>query len=433
MQMEHTIEIKKIITGGLGLGYLPDGMVAMVPFCLPGETVLCREKKRYSGHIELKSVTIITPSQTRIKPPCPLYGNCGGCDLQHAAYPAQLDIKFNILKESLQRAGLGLDDGIVRTALPSPSQFGYRNQLRMHLSPDGSLGFHRQSSNTVIPVDACPVAGAPINQALKRLHESALLPSLAHHCAVLEILQSPADERITIVLHLRDGKNLANTLIKRLEQLNGSHTFLIKSGRLLQQPAPGHNQSDLSQELQCGRHTCLLSWDAGCFFQANSGQNRQLVSLVCSLAGDVHDRQLLDLYCGMGNFSIPLALNGARITGIEHNQASVFRAIRNAAAAGLSCTFTAAKVENILGKFNKTGKKFDTILVDPPRQGIGRAGNLLPRLSAEQIIYISCDPATLARDLVGISANGYHVSTIIPVDMFPQTHHIESVALLEKN
>ncbi|MCI5147359.1 MAG: class I SAM-dependent RNA methyltransferase, partial [Candidatus Electrothrix sp. AR3] len=182
---------------------------------------------------------------------------------------------------------------------------------------------------------------------------------------------------------------------------------------------------DLQQEY-------TLSWSGGCFSQVNPDQNEQLVQLVCTLAGNLQGKTVLDLYCGMGNFSIPLGLAGATVTGIEGNRESIKQARKNAEAAEVSAHFFAADVHESLHTLVEDRQKVDLILLDPPRAGIGKNAALLPELHPEKIIYISCDPATLSRDLHILCNKGYGLIRLIPLDMFPQTSHIESVALLKK-
>ncbi|MCI5124961.1 MAG: class I SAM-dependent RNA methyltransferase, partial [Candidatus Electrothrix sp. AR5] len=180
-----------------------------------------------------------------------------------------------------------------------------------------------------------------------------------------------------------------------------------------------------------------LSWSGGCFFQVNPGQNEQLIRLVCDLAGalsgNLSGKAVLDLYCGMGNFSIPLGLCGGTVTGIEGNRESIHWAKENARQARISARFLVADVRAALKQLVEQGKKVDCILLDPPRSGVGKDIILLSRLEPEKIIYVSCDPATLARDLNLLCTHGYNITRVIPVDMFPQTSHIESVVLLERS
>lgn len=180
------------------------------------------------------------------------------------------------------------------------------------------------------------------------------------------------------------------------------------------------------------KEDCILSWSGGCFSQVNPGQNEQLIRLICEAAGDLHGKTILDLYCGMGNFSVPLGRCGGTVTGIEGNQESIHWAEKNARQAEIKARFFVADVRSALEQLVEQGEQADLILLDPPRSGVGKNITLLPQLEPEKIIYVSCDPATLARDLNLLCPAGYQISRVIPVDMFPQTSHIETVVLLER-
>lgn len=431
--MEHTLTIHKLIPGGKGLGVLADGMVAMVDGVLPGETVVLRETKTHRGHLEGRLVRVVEPSPDRIIPPCPLYGRCGGCDLQHARYDAQLRIKRDIVQESLSRAGCALPDDQPLPAVASPRQFGYRHRIRLHLDETGNLGFHQATSNQVVPVQRCLLATEPINQVLAALVAGSHADHLKKVFGELELLHSPADDRVLMVLHPRPGvsdKFCAEQCAPLQELAEVSVRAGIKAGR-------GHEvfSTPLCQEFHTGGDTYQLSWSPACFFQVNTLQNQQLVNLaMTALTAHRFPATYLDLFCGMGNFSLPLGLRGTRVLGIEHNRHSIHWAQMNTDANHqTNLHFLAQDVESALKKCIRNHEQFEAILCDPPRQGLGRAAALLPRLNPRLIVAISCDPATQARDLKTLTTQGYHLVQITPVDMFPQTHHIESLALLERN
>ncbi len=437
VQMEHTLTIKKVIAGGKGLGTLPDGMVAMVSGVLPGETVVVRETKAHRGHKDVELVRIIEAAPERIAPPCPYYGTCGGCDLQHAAYPAQLVIKQQILRETLERAHLELPVNQVSPTLPSPEAFGYRHRVRLHLDPAGQLGFHQNASNQVVPIRHCLLATDAINRVMAGLFASNWPQRLKDRIEALELIHSPASGQVILVLQPRATAPAA--IDAALMEELGTLADQVE----LQQKKPGRDNTianataDLSQQFTFQGHAYRLDWDHRCFFQVNAQQNVRLIQLaldLCNGESEAAPFSALDLFCGMGNFSIPLGLMGAEVTGIEHNRRSLHWAGRNRLEAGLSTArFIAGNVEQQLQTLVARNHRFDRILMDPPRQGLGKASSLLARLGPQQIISISCDPATLARDLRLIVASGYRLAHITPVDMFPQTHHIESVALLERN
>jgi 23S rRNA (uracil1939-C5)-methyltransferase len=255
---------------------------------------------------------------------------------------------------------------------------------------------------------------------------------LAAEIAAIELIHSPADATVTAVLAPRSNQRprQAAGLIEALRPLAAAVLLGSSGKRPDAAPAPAPLRQDFAPR-GLNYHLC---WDHRCFFQVNSGQNAQLIETVLGLLPMTPaPATALDLYCGMGNFSIPLAMTGLHVTGVEQNRASIHWAQTNSRAAGSTNTrFLAGDVERQLRALTAAEARFDLILLDPPRQGMGRAAALPPLLQPAQILSISCDPATLARDLALIVPLGYRLVRLIPVDMFPQTHHIESIALLEK-
>lgn len=433
--MEHVLSIKKVIAGGLGLGHLAEGMVVMVEGVLPGETVAVQETKACRGHQEARLLRVLQEAPERIAPPCPHYGICGGCDLQHAAYPLQLQIKQAILAEALERAHVAQPPGQPAAAIPSPRPFGYRYRLRLHLDRNGKLGFHQRSSNLVVPIRRCLLAHEQLNQVIAGLVDGNWPQRLQPHVQALELLLCPASGRSMVVLEPRDAHRSVAPRTPLDLPASLADQVLI-AGKKSRRPTGGPSTALLlAQQFTGLEGTYRLAWDHRCFFQINAAQNALLVQLALALlAPRTTPWTALDLYCGMGTFSIPLGLAGATITGVEHNEHSIHWAKRNSRDAGLQGTrFIVADVGHYLETLVARRETFTCILLDPPRQGLGKAAALLPHLEPEQILYVSCDPATLARDLGLITKSGYQVQQSIPVDMFPQTHHIESVTLLERN
>lgn len=432
--MEQTLTIKKVIAGGKGLGLLANGMVVMVGGVLPSETVTVREAKTHRGFQEASLVRIEQAAAERVDPPCPYYGRCGGCNLQHASSSAQLLLKQQILRESLERAHLPLPPDEPGPTLASPLPFAYRSRLRLHLDRDGSLGFHEHASNRVVPIERCLLAVDPINRVLGRLNESDWPRRLAGRIAAMELIHSPADDRVALVLQPSHSQRRPLPL-DLIEAMRPLADLVLPTSSISGQALNIGVPDIFSQEFTLHGLGYRLTWDHRCFFQVNNQQNNQLVALALDLLSpQPRPMATLDLFCGMGNFSIPLALSGATVTGVEHNRSSIHWAQANSRANGLTTTrFVAADVEHQIKTLIASKAHFDCVLLDPPRQGLGKAAALLPQLQPELILSISCDPATLARDLALIGQGGYRLRRLIPVDMFPQTHHIESVALLERN
>ena len=431
------VRIEKIITGGLGLARRADGMVVLTRFVLPGETVAVRETAQHRGYVEADLVQVLMPSAERITPVCPHFTVCGGCDFQHIDAGAQFRHKKEICAEALLRAGLHVGAEVLEPVLPSPRSFNYRHRIRLKLTAAGELGFFQHRSNLIVAIDQCPVATDRLNTALRQLQASALPREAAAVVREIVLLHSPADDRIHALLLPEPGTTVnAKAIVACAGELPAIQALWCKTKSGLEllagnDPAPLLRQ-DFPPEI-CGR-PFTLRWPPGSFSQVNAEQNQRLIRLVLQLAGRVAGQHVLDLFCGMGNFAVPLALAGARVMGVERSRDSVAGARNNATVADCQdIEFIAADVAKALNTPVLTRNRFDQIVLDPPRQGLGRDSLLLAELGAPRIIYISCDPATLMRDLALLTARGYRLARITPVDMFPQTHHIETVALLEKN
>lgn len=432
-----TVHIDRLVHGGWGLSRLPSGKVALVAGALPGETVRIRILREAGGHVEAKIETLLQPAPERIHPPCPHYAHCGGCNLQHAEYAAQLGMKTGIVADSLRRGGLHEAAELLTPALPSPQPLGYRHRLRLHLQKTGHPGFHRRRSNSVVPVRHCLLATEGINAALARLVQETDTELLGRCGHALTLAQCPASGRLALVLHTDAPlpRSLAQALAAMLGTLadvvcteQGQHLHILHPHP--GQDTEGHDQA-LHQHFDLGDLAYTLSWSPACFFQVNCRQNAQLVALAVEAAGPAH--MVLDLCCGAGNFAIPLALRGAVVLGVESSAEAVRWARFNGERAGVrEIRFTRAEAAQELTRLLRRGTCFDTVVLDPPRQGLGQAARLVPELFPDRIVSISCDPATHARDLRPMLAAGYRPVGIRPLDMFPQTHHIETLALLER-
>ena len=440
----HTVVIEKLVPGGLGLGRLPGGMVILAGHVLPGEKVVVREMTRKKDFISARLLEILTPSPDRVIPPCSLYGRCGGCDLQHATYNAQILLKKEILKESLQRAAGNIfsDTEIpIHPALASPEKFGYRQRIRLQVNEEGHYGFFRTGSHVVEAVSKCLLADDALNTVLGQLNSSHSFTGLVKQCNAFELLFNPGSNKTVMLLHFkrkprpRDSSLAADIarditgLSSILMQVEGYGLYDPLGQSLVSKP-PHLSQTLSIEELQTD---LILTWEAGGFCQVNLAQNKKLIDLVIGMIKAGPHKRVLDLYCGYGNFSLPVAQVAGKVVGIDSQNAAIRSAKLNAVLNGAhNCYFEKNQVEAGVKELLNTGETFDTIILDPPRQGAAATVSMLPGLKAERVIYISCNPATLARDLALLSPRGYTLSRLIPVDMFPHTHHMESVALLTR-
>ncbi len=440
----HSVLIEKLVPGGFGLGRLQEGIVILTRYVLPGEKVLVREVSRKKDFITATLKEILTPSPDRIDPPCPIYGRCGGCDLQHANPETQIRLKKAILTESLQRtAGNIFADPArsIQSPLAADQQFGYRQRIRLQVDENGRFGFFRPESHILEPAKQCPLALEELNTVLKQLHSNDSFGELIKHCRAFELLFNPESSDTIMLLHFnRKPRANDNKLAGKLaNETNGLSAILMQvEGYGLYDPETQIFTSSpplLSQTLALDilQQELVLSWEAGGFCQVNLEQNKKLIQLVLEMVANGSHNRVLDLYCGFGNFSLPVAGLAGEIMGFDSQNRAIRSAKRNAERNGISnCYFEKNKVNIAVSSLLAEDRTFDAIILDPPRQGASDIASLLPGLNAEQIIYISCNPATLARDLALLIPAGYELYSLVPVDMFPQTHHLESVALLKR-
>jgi 23S rRNA (uracil1939-C5)-methyltransferase len=274
------------------------------------------------------------------------------------------------------------------------------------------------------------------------MYASHSFTELVTHCNAFELLFNPEVNNTFLLLHFLRKPRPADCLSARdlADKTNGNcailmqvagyglydpltQTFLSRSPILSYTLAIEENETDLT-----------LSWEAGGFCQVNLEQNNNLVKLVLEMVRSGPHKRILDLYCGYGNFSLPVAKLGSEVLGIDVQNTAIRSAQRNAMQNGMhNCRFEKNQVPVAVNSLLAAGRSFETIILDPPRQGASEIVSLLPKLGPDQIIYVSCNPSTLARDLASLIPAGYQISRLVPVDMFPQTHHLESATLLKRS
>ena len=436
-----TATIKKIVNGGYGLCRADNGKTILVRHCLPGETAEIRiveqQKDVDYGIVE----TILTPHSSRISAPCPHYPGCGGCDLQHVGYRDQCSLKQDILSDLFERnQSRSVQDlsPLIRPVLPSPLELGYRQRIRLHVGKNG-LGFNRFRSRDIVPIDHCLLAPENINSALELFPQMSPFRSLSAVTETIDILMNPEDSSLCLLFNLTRKPRPADRQAARA--LAGGYradTRVFLNGRHFSMEGPFVSGQEKSHRLLSmtipGKAPLTLFWEAGGFCQVNIKQNYNLISLVLECCEPSASDRLLDLYCGMGNFALPLAKMSGHVHAVESQGAAIRSGRYNSEFNGLSnIRFEKSDVTEACRKLAGSGERFDTIVCDPPRQGMMGMAPLLARLCRKRVIYVSCDPATLCRDLASLQQQGFTVKIIQPLDMFPQTHHIETVTVLEKS
>lgn len=429
------VTIDRLALGGSGVGRI-DGKVCFVPFSAPGDRLSVRVVKEHRLWLEAEVVEIVEPSPFRVSPVCPAFGRCGGCDWQHVAYSAQTEAKRSILAETLERIGK-IKGPPVDETLAASAPYGYRAraQFKLYRTAYGlQAGFYRRGSRFVIDLpQGCPVVTPAINGALSRLRR--VVEGLPDADRVPQLSIEEGEAGCHAIVHYI-GNDLQRTrtfLVDAADQLDLAGLFL-QSGRK-ETLVPVFGEKRITYRVPAGEREFSLGYGIGGFSQVNRQQNRTLISAVRRLLAPASAGRLLDLYCGNGNLSLPLADLFCDLVGIEAYQPSIASAVDNSCQVRVNnSTFRCGDVGAEVRSLVSHHEQFSAVLLDPPRSGAADAVKVVPYLGAERIVYVSCDPGTLARDLaILIHQGGYRLETVLPVDMFPQTGHLETVACLSRS
>lgn len=434
--MKHpVVYIDRLAFGGNGVGRI-EGKVCFVPFSCPHDEVavaIIAEKKSFSL---AEIAEIITPSPFRVTPACPIYGICGGCNWQHIAYSTQLEQKRAIVADAL-RKGAQVAPEVVEDVVPAPDPYGYRSRMQFKVAArPGSvkIGFYRAESHQVVDMgEGCLVALPVINRVAQLFRK--LLGECPDVALLRQISINAGHGEVVVTLHL-DGvgsAKLRHYFLQHSAQLGECTGLFVASGK----PATTHEiwgsgQISYQMERSGDGEPYSLHYPPDGFAQVNQVQNRAMLAVVRRLAAVNSTVSVLDLYCGNGNLSLPLAEDVAEVIGVEANAESIRAAQLNASTHSIGNAFyQCADVAKAVRDFIRKSKVFDVIIIDPPRSGAAEAAQIA-QLKPQRIIYVSCDPSTLARDCASLKNVGYEVICTVPIDMFPQTHHIETVSLLQK-
>ncbi len=409
--MTDTFEVtlETLVYGGDCLGRLPDGRAVFVPFGLPGERVRLRVVEEKRGHARAELLEVLEPAAGRIAPRCPHFTQCGGCHYQHMDYAAQIQAKAGILQEQLARIG-GLADAPAPEVVASPRAWNYRNHIQFHLDEGGRLGFQAARSNRVVPVSECHLPEDALNQIWPQITLEPL-PGLER----VSLRVGQGDE-VLLALESSEPEPLEFTV----EDLPISAVHLGPRGALVLAGSDHLYMEVLGRAFRVS---------AGAFFQVNTPMAEAMAAHLLEHLPLSPEATLLDVYCGVGLFSAFLAPRVRRLVGIELSAAAC-----EDFAANLdefeNVELYEAPAEDVLASVEFHP---DVILVDPPRAGLDRrALDGLLAQGAARLAYISCDPATLARDAKRLTAGGYRLARLTLFDLFPQTYHIESISLWEK-
>jgi 23S rRNA (uracil1939-C5)-methyltransferase len=426
------VKIEKLIYGGDGLAHA-DGSTVFVPFVLPEEEVSVETIERKKKFVRGRVQKLLTPSPERVEPRCPYFRSCGGCHYQHIPYETQLRYKSDILRETLRRIGR-IDWSGPITSHPSPP-WGYRNRAQWKVRPtnggDGGtshenlgIGYFGAGSTAFIAVDECAILSPCLERTLRSLRAAFAARESPSAIREIEVFVDAADRKLLLNVAFTSSAAAVSTLAEEFRQIIPdaveSMLFHDPGQERMELVGPGYLLYDVAGNNYRVGHMS--------FFQVN----RYLVEeMMRTVAGDAPAEGLaLDLFAGVGLFALPLAKRFKHVIAVESNPASTRDLEANLASSGRHVESRCADVEDFLGRFRE---KPQLVVIDPPRAGLdSRALAHLGRLGSEQIMYVSCDPSTLARDLAELLKAGYVIDELHLFDLFPQTFHIESVVRLAR-
>ncbi|HTZ53834.1 MAG TPA: 23S rRNA (uracil(1939)-C(5))-methyltransferase RlmD [Candidatus Acidoferrum sp.] len=440
---EYELAFSDLLANGQAVGRAG----GIVVFCfgpLPQERARVRITAVKPKYAIGELVRILTPSKYRTTPFCPVFGACGGCQLQHLSYPAQLTWKSDTVRNALARIG-GFAEATVRDTVGMTYPRGYRNKMSLVVEQragGSTMGFYQQRSHDLVPIDACPIVTPQLSEYIGRLNRSRGAPEIA--------------EALSVTRHVvaRNARSSGESVVTLTTQRQSPE--VAKASDALMRVFPGAvgltNSFELNSEnaIMGRRHRTLVGRSeieevldgvryrvsAGSFFQVNV----EIVSRVFDFmrSGLEHPRRIVDLYCGAGTFALFFARHGCQVFGVEENAQAIAEAEGNAALNGLEnwVRFRSGRVEEVVRtpEAQTAMREADIIFLDPPRKGSDEVTlSAIAQAAAPYIWYLSCDPATLARDLKFLAANGYRLGIVQPFDMFPQTGHVETLVTLYRD
>jgi len=424
------LTIEKLVYGGDGLARLPAdengrGKAAFLPFVLPGEEVEAKLVEQKSGFARAQAEKILQPSPKRIDPNCPYFQTCGGCHYQHTRYEHQLEIKAAILRENLHRiAKLKLETELI--VHPSPP-WNYRNRTRLKIrtQPEFAVGYYKYNSHEFLPIDQCPISSPLINQAIQSLRRPGTKIADVDE---IELFANADDSQLLAELYCSAniGEASARKMAEELHQSLPQSAGVVAFRRATALAEPKAVASAGAPDLLYHTEHAAFRVSAGAFFQVNRHLIGELAKVVTAESAG---QTSLDLYAGAGLFAVPLARSFAQVIAVESSQTSQSDLAYNCPANVKTVRTTVELyLKSVPAKLSP-----DLVVLDPPRSGLGESVvRGLASLRSPRITYVSCDPATLARDLGGLLKAGYRVEQAHMFDLFPQTFHLETVLRLAR-
>jgi 23S rRNA (uracil1939-C5)-methyltransferase len=425
-------KIEKMIYGGDGLARLPadehgSGKAAFIPFVLEGERVEAEITEQARSFVRAKLSHVIEPSPHRADPRCPYFARCGGCQYQHSDYEHQLQVKAAVLKENLRRiAKLELK---VELELHGSPAWNYRNRTRLKVqtSPEFAIGYYRFNSHELLAVEQCPISSPLINETIRLLWTLRDSAEPLQGLQEIELFADDQDKSLLVEAHCspETDSRSATRILRAVKALSPAIAGVVAFAGS-ERAVPRRIASEGATELTCRVDDLSFRVSAGSFFQVNRFLTGELVRLVT--AGQ-SGKAALDLYAGVGLFASVLKREFEHVIAVESSPTSYADLLYNSPPNGKAVK---SMTEQFLVKAASKVKP-DLVVVDPPRSGLGeKVVSAILDLGPARIVYVSCDPATLARDLQGLLGAGYQIKRAHLVDLFPQTYHLESIFHLQR-
>ncbi len=387
------LELTGFAAGGKTVAHAPDGRVVFVEYGIPGERVIVEFKEEQPTYLEARTTEVVDASPHRIEPRCEYFGRCGGCQLQHIDYAEQLSLKTGVVQEQFERIGR-FDAPPVRPMLGMEQPWAYRNHMRFTARLEGYVGFMERGTHRFLKVEQCPIAIDAVNEVLTDVQDA-----------------TTGTRQIAI----RMGEQSGELLVQPKLEWRPGQQGTTESGQ------PWYNERLLGRDFRIS---------SAAFFQVNTRQAERLAQLVIERVTAVAPTVAVDAYSGVGTFAALLAEHVPQVVAIEESAAATADAKLNFD--GLyNVEMVAGLVEDVLPDFTPAP---DVVMIDPPRAGMRREvvdGLLASRTT--RVVYVSCDPATLARDVRLLVDGGFDLTGVQPIDMFPQTQHIECVTVLDRS
>jgi 23S rRNA (uracil1939-C5)-methyltransferase len=452
MPETYDLTLTTLTYGGDAMGRLPDSRAVFVPFGLPGEKVRLRLTEEKRGFARGEIVEILEASPERIQPKCKHFGQCGGCHYQHLSYESQLKYKADILRDQLTRIGK-IENPPVQNMAASPGAWNYRNHVQFSLTPEGKIGFQAQNSNRVIPISECHLPEAPINELWPQLEfepetgigRVSIRSGMGDELMLVLESDSPDAPEIEIeagisAAHVFDGRavvmagedHITMKILNREFRVSAPSFFQVNT-KMAEKMVQHLLDRFTNSQLPISPFTNSQS-PISPFTNSQSPispfTNSQLpISPFTNSQSPISQSTILDVYCGVGLFSAFLAPKSKRLIGIESSESACEDFVINLNEFE-NVELYEDFAENVLPTLDIQP---DVVLVDPPRAGVEKAAlDAIVKMNPKIITYVSCDPSTLARDAARLIQNGYKLSEVTPFDLFPQTYHIESISIFER-